>query len=328
MTDVADRAEIVVMVSCEMQRIESKGATGRDEKKTEHPGKGNPMNRLLGIGACQLQPVAGDVQKNMDALARQTDIMLRYSPWIKLICAPELSLQGPSQMEASAQPIPGPITDFCADLARSRGIYLVPGSLYERSANRIYNTAPVFDPEGNMIARYRKMYPWRPHEKTHSGRETVVFDIPSAGRVGICICYDLWFPEVIRDLVCKGAEIIVIPTFTWSQDRNQEIILSRAAALTNQCYVVSVNAAGPNAKGQSLIVDPEGNLLQQAGQLPENMVAMLDLAHTENIRNYGTCGVSRPVASFFHESHQFPHQAQDAPPRAMTAMEKLRPIED
>ena len=55
-----------------------------------------------------------------------------------------------------------------------------------------------------MVARYRKMYPWRPYEKTASGSKTVVFEITGVGRVGVCICYDLWFPEVIRDLVLQG----------------------------------------------------------------------------------------------------------------------------
>lgn len=293
-----------------------------------HPGKGNPMSRLLGVGACQIEPKSGDIQQNLDALARQVDIMRSYSPWIKLICAPELSLQGPYRMETTAQPIPGPITQFCSDLARTHGIYLIPGSIYEQAGETIYNTAPVFDPQGNLVARYRKMYPWRPYEKTTSGCETVVFDIPGAGRVGVCICYDLWFPEVIRDLVWKGAEVIVIPTFTSTQDRSQEIILCRAAAITNQCYVISINALGRGSKGQSLIVDPEGNILQQAGQLPENLMAILDLEHVRQVREYGTCGVSRSVASFIHESHCFPYQKERAQTPLTTTLRSLESIED
>jgi formamidase len=292
------------------------------------PGKGKTMNRLLGIGVCQLQSESGDTQKNMESLARQIEVMRNYSPWIKLVCAPELSLQGPYRMAASAQTIPGPITEFCSDLARKHGIYLIPGSLYEQAGELIYNTAPVFDPRGKMVARYRKMYPWRPYEKTASGSETVVFDITGSGRVGVCICYDLWFPEVIRDLVWKGAQVIVVPTFTGTQDRDQEIILCRAAAISNQCYVISINALGRGAKGQSLIVDPEGNVLQQAGQLPENLMAMLDLGQVDQIRKYGTCGVSRPVASFVHEAHRFPYQQAGARTPLVDTLESFNPIED
>ncbi|MCB2148179.1 MAG: carbon-nitrogen hydrolase family protein [Deltaproteobacteria bacterium] len=266
------------------------------------------MNRLLGMGVCQLETDTADIQKNMDSLAGQIKIMRAYSPWIKLVCAPELCLQGPYHMASSAETIPGPISDFCADLARKHEIYLIPGSLYEKAGNTVYNTSPVFTPQGKMVARYRKMYPWRPYEKTVSGSETVVFDIAGVGRVGVCICYDLWFPEVIRDLVFKGAEVIMVPTLTGTQDRSQEIILCRAAAIANQCYVASINGASRISKGESLIVDPEGNIMQKAGQLPENLMAMLDLSRVDQVRQYGTCGVSRPVASFLHESHRFPHQ--------------------
>jgi formamidase len=250
----------------------------------------------------------------MDALENQISVMRAYSPWIKLVCAPELCLQGPYHMETTAEAIPGPISTYCAELAREHEIYLIPGSLYEKAGDAIFNTAPVFNPQGQLVTRYRKMYPWRPYERTSSGTESVVFDIPDAGRVGICICYDLWFPEVVRDLVCKGAEVIVVPTYTGTQDRRQEIILCRAAAIYNQCYLVNVNALGKDAKGQSLIVDPEGNIMQMAGQLAENLMAMLDLNRVDQVRQYGTCGVSRPLASFLYESHPFPHQVKGAKP--------------
>lgn len=270
------------------------------------------MNRLLGIGLCQLDTDSAHTEKNMKSLGTQLGLMLRYSPWIQLVCAPELCLQGPFHMASAAEPIPGPISQFCADLARKYRVHLVPGSLYEKENDAIYNTAPVFDPQGQLIARYRKMYPWRPYEKTCSGNETVVFDVADVGRVGVCICYDLWFPEVSRDLVLKGAEIILVPTFTGTQDRRQEIILCRAAAISNQCYIASVNASGKGSKGQSLLVDPEGNVMQMAGRQPENLLAMLDLNRVDQVRRYGTCGVSRPITSFLHESHRFPHQSPGA----------------
>lgn len=276
------------------------------------------MSRLLGMGVCQFETDTASVQKNMESLAAQIRIMRAYSPWIKLVCAPELCLQGPYHMASSAETIPGPLSQFCADLAREHEIYLIPGSLYEKKGAAIYNTAPIFTPQGEMVARYRKMYPWRPHEKTASGSETVVFDVAGVGRVGVCICYDLWFPEVIRDLVFKGAEVILVPTLTSTQDRHQEIILCRAAAIANQCVVVSVNGAGQSAKGQSMIVDPEGNIVQKAGPFPENLMVMLDLDRVEQVRQYGTCGVTRPVASFLHEAHSFPHQNGGKTPLSAT----------
>ncbi len=268
------------------------------------------MSRLLGIGACQMETNYGDVQTNLETLAAHIRTIKFYSPWVKLVCAPELIIPGMSRMSDTAQPIPGPITSYCSDLAKKNGVYLVPGSIYEKSGRSIFNTAPVFDPKGNLIATYRKMYPWRPHEKTNSGKQTVTFQIAGIGTVGLCICYDLWFPEVVRDLVWKGAEVILVPTLTGTQDRRQELILCQAAAAINQCYLVSVNGLGPGGKGQSVIIDPEGNIVQRADQLPENMIAMLDLEQVDQVRQYGNSGVSRVLGSYFHEKHRFRHQKE------------------
>jgi len=268
------------------------------------------MSRLLGIGACQMKTTRGDIQTNLERLARHVRAVKFYSPWVNLICAPELIIPGMSPMKETAQPIPGQISEFCSDLAKSHGVYLIPGSIYEQTGDGIYNTAPVFDASGNLLTTYRKMYPWRPHEKTVAGSHTVTFEVAGVGVVGLCICYDLWFPEVIRDLVWKGAEVVLVPTLTSTQDRRQELILCRAAAAMNQCYIVSVNGLMPGGLGRSVIVDPEGRVVQEAGQLTENMMAMLDLDQVTHVRQYGTCGVSRVMASFFHESQRFDYQSK------------------
>jgi formamidase len=269
------------------------------------------MSKELGIGTCQIDTVPGDIERNMQALERSIEAIKYNSPRVSLVCAHELCIQGTANMESVAQEIPGRITELCSAVARKHNIYLVPGSLYEKKDGAFHNTAPVFDPQGSIIAAYRKLYPWRPNEKTTPGRQTMVFDIPGIGRVGLCICYDLWFPEVTRDLAWKGADVIVIPTSTTTPDRRQEIVLARAAAIVNQCFVVSVNGTGKGGIGQSLIADPEGNIMQMTGQVPENMAAMLDLDRVKSIRKNGTCGITRPMASFFHEQHRFDYQKMD-----------------
>ncbi len=273
------------------------------------------MSRLLGMAACQLEVIPGEIENNMKNMVKQVELIKYYSPWVKIVVASELIIQGSPNFESLAQTIPGPISEFCSDLAKKHNIYLIPGSIYEKKGDKIYNSSPVFDDKGQIIETYYKMYPWRPHEKTTSGEKTLVFDIPGLAKIGLCNCYDLWFPEVIRDLVFKGAEIIFIPTAAGTQDRDQEIILTRAAAIQNQCYVVSINGLGKNGvssggKGHSLIVDPEGNIVQKAGQLQENLIAMLDLDAVQRSRDYGISGVSRPLASFFHEKHRFDYQTQ------------------
>jgi len=266
------------------------------------------MNRTIGIGTCQIPTIPGKVEENKQNLVRQIKMLKFYCPWLSFVSAHELCLQGAAGMELTAEEIPGPMTEFCADLACTYGIYLLPGTMYEKDGDRYYNTAPLFDPQGNLIATYRKMYPWRPYETVTPGTDTTVIEIPGIGTIGICICYDLWFPELIRDLIWKGAELIVIPTSTTTPDRQQELVLCRAAAITNQCYIVSINGTGRSGTGQSVIVDPEGTVIQHTGQTSETMSAILDLDHVQRIRSYGTCGVTRPVASFFHERHRFDYQ--------------------
>ncbi|MCP4147498.1 MAG: carbon-nitrogen hydrolase family protein, partial [bacterium] len=253
------------------------------------------MSGLLGLGACQMEVDPDDVQKNLDLMARQVKLIKYYSPWVKLAVTPELCFQGASGFEKKARKIPNTITEFCSQVAKDNNIYLIPGSIYEKQGDDIYNASPVFDDKGDMIEIYRKMYPWRPHEKTVSGNKTLVFDIPDIGRIGLCNCYDLWFPELIRDLVFKGALIILIPTAAGTQDRAQEIILARAAAIQNQCFIVSVNGAGSGGKGESLIADPEGNIVQKAGQRNENLIAMIDFDTVRMSRDYGIASVSRPL---------------------------------
>ncbi len=285
------------------------------------------MSGLLGLGACQMEVDPDDVQKNLDLMARQVKLIKYYSPWVKLAVTPELCFQGASGFEKKARKIPNSITEFCSQVAKDNNIYLIPGSIYEKQGDNIYNASPVFDDKGDIIDIYRKMYPWRPHEKTVSGNKTLVFDIPDIGRIGLCNCYDLWFPELIRDLVFKGALIILIPTAAGTQDRAQEIILARAAAIQNQCFIVSVNGAGSGGKGESLIADPEGNIVQKAGQRNENLIAMIDLDAVRLSRDYGIAGVSRPLASFFHEKHRFDYQSQPFEKSAVYGENKLEKTE-
>ena len=121
----------------------------------------------------------------------------------------------------------------------------MPGSIYERDGDRIYNTAPVIDPDGKVVARHRKIYPFLPYERDVAcGDAHTVFDIPDVGRFGVSICYDMWFPETTRALAWMGAEVILHPSLTNTVDRDVEIAIARASAATNQCYFIDLNCAG------------------------------------------------------------------------------------
>ena len=131
---------------------------------------------------------------------------------------------------------------------------------------RLFNTAVAISPEGEVVARYRKLFPWRPYEALEPGSEFVTFDIPGKGRVGLAICFDGSFPEVARQLAWLGADVIIQPTLTTTRDREMEVVMSRANAFANQVFVVNVNGASPSGVGESVIVDPEGTIMQHAGE--------------------------------------------------------------
>ena len=170
----------------------------------------------------------------------------------------------------------------------------MPGSLYERDGEHIYNTAIAVSPAGEIVAKYRKVFPWQPYENTTPGSEFVVFDIPGKGRIGLAICYDGSFPETARQLAWLGAEVVLQPTLTSTRDREMELVCARANSWTNQMFTVNLNGADPWAVGASVIVDPEGVIRQQAGSGEEIMVETIDLDMVTKVRTYGTCGLNRP----------------------------------
>ena len=148
--------------------------------------------------------------------------------------------------------VPGPLTDELAAIARANGVWLVPGSVFERGEDgRVHNTALVLSPEGELVASYRKVFPWQPHEPSAPGDRFVTFDVPDVGRLGLSICYDGSFPETCRELAWMGAEVVLQVSLTTTSDRAQELVMARANAIFNQLYVVSLNAGSPAGLGRA-----------------------------------------------------------------------------
>jgi predicted amidohydrolase len=239
---------------------------------------------------------------SLDLFAGQVRRLARAYPAVRLFAFPELHVCGhrpdedPEQvMNAAAQVLDGPRGAALAALARELGLWLVPGSVYERGEDgRVYNTAPVYSPEGKRVAAYRKIFPWRPYETTAAGDRFVVFDMAGHGRVGLSICYDAWFPETTRHLAWQGAGLVLNLVRTPTVDRAQELVLARANAIVNQVFMASVNAAPPDGIGRTALVDPEGRVRAEAGPEPEIVVTdVLDLGETRRVRRHGTAGLTR-----------------------------------
>jgi predicted amidohydrolase len=261
------------------------------------------MSRTLTVAAVQAAPLA--IGTPLDAFAAQ--VREARDAGAELVVFPELHLFGTEtwpvdertrRQRAAAIPLDGDFVRELCGIARDAGVWLVPGSVCERGENdELFNTALTIAPDGTLVASYRKVFPWRPFEPYDPGDRFVTFDLDRT-TAGLSICYDSWFPEVTRHLAWMGAEVVVNIVKTTTPDRAQELVLARANSIVNQTFTVSVNCAAPIGKGQSIVVDPEGEVLATAGAEPETLMVDLDLDHVSRVREHGTAGSNRMWSQF------------------------------
>lgn len=225
-----------------------------------------------------------------------------------LVVLPEVfSWRGPRGDEVSmAEPVPGPTTEYCGDLARQFRLYLVAGSILERSPvpGKVFNTSCVFSPEGRLIGQYRKIHLFdvdlpervsvRESDTRTPGDEVVVVDT-DLGTIGLSICYDLRFPELYRRLVQRGATIITVPAaFTAPTGKAHWEPLLRARAIENQAYVLAPNQYGRTPHGFSdyghtMVIGPWGEVLGSAADGEAVVCASLDPDRVQTVRREMPC---------------------------------------
>src|SRR5437764_4713647 len=204
-------------------------------------------------------------------------------------------------LHGAAEPLEqGESVEAMAAWARLHGVTLVGGSITERRDGRakLSNTSLVFDPDGNIVATYRKIHlfdvevggvTYLESEAEEPGDEPVVVDV-EGWRIGLSVCYDVRFPELYRILTLEGAELLTVPAhFTTPTGKDHWHVLLRARAIENQAYVaaaaqVGETLAGKPAYGRSLIVDPWGTVLAQAPDEETVVAAELDRARLADIR--------------------------------------------
>ena len=198
------------------------------------------------------------------------------------------------------------------EMARRHGVWLIPGSFFEKRDGAIYNMTPVIDPTGEIVARYRKIFPFAPYEEASApGDEVCVFDVPGAGRFGVAICYDMWFPELQRQMTSMGAEVILNPVMANFVDRPADLAIVQASAAMFQSYVVSINGLGVGGNGQSMIVDPAGRILAQAQSHEAFLPMEIDFDVVRRQRERGLLGLGQPLKSFRDRPMEFPVYGPD-----------------
>lgn len=185
-------------------------------------------------------------------------------------------------------------------LAKKHGIYLAAGSVPEVEDGKIYNTAYIFDREGNQIGKHRKVHlfdidvkggqAFKESDTLTAGTWNTVFET-EFGKIGTCICFDCRFPELGRLMVLEGAHIIIVPgAFNLTTGPAHWEIMFRSRAIDNQCYVIGTSPArDPEgsyvAWGHSMVVDPWGTIVSEMDEKPGVQITDIDLEKVGAIRD-------------------------------------------
>lgn len=197
----------------------------------------------------------------------------------------------------------GPLQREMAEMARSLGLWIVAGTLPIRvpdQPGKVYAASLVFDPTGRCVARYDKIHLFdveimgteRYRESgtiAHGALQAVTVATPH-GQLGLTVCYDLRFPELYRQLVAAGAEILCVPSaFTFKTGQAHWEVLLRARAIENQCYVIApgqtgTHPGGRSTWGHSMIIDPWGSILGQVETGAGIAVAELPMTPLQDLR--------------------------------------------
>lgn len=267
-----------------------------------------PVARTIKVGLVQMS-VSEDRQtvfQKIESLVTQC-----VDQGAQLICLQELPFdpyfcqsEDHSQFQ-KAEGLDGSVSRFCSELSRKHEIVLLAGLFERRAPGLFHNSFLVFETDGTLSGCYRKTHiPDDPnyYEKfyfTPGDNEFPTFET-SVGKIGICICWDQWFPEAARLTALGGAEVIFFPTaIGWLDEDKQDfgssqldawVTIMRSHAIANGVYVCAANRVGTESQiefwGNSFVCDPYGNVISRADQSEQVLVEELDLDLSETARTH------------------------------------------
>ncbi|MDF3413109.1 carbon-nitrogen hydrolase family protein [Sulfitobacter sp. M57] len=253
-----------------------------------------------------VQMYVNALHPNVEGMLQRLDLLMMRFPWTQMVLFSELAPFGP--LEEFKLPPENDIIDKFCEAARRHKIWLIPGSMFLTSPEDglVRNTSLVINPDGDVIRRYAKMFPFLPYEEgVAAGTDFCVFDVPEVGRFGLSICYDMWFPETTRQLTSQGVEVLLHPVLTGTTDRDAELAIARATAAQFQCYVIDVNGLGAGGVGRSCIVDPTSLVLHQSQGQEDMFPIEIDLSMVRRQRETGMKGLGQVLKSFRDRSTDF-----------------------
>ncbi|MFH9981491.1 carbon-nitrogen family hydrolase [Streptomyces sp. NPDC017179] len=248
--------------------------------------------------------IAVDEGESVDSRRQRVAALVCEQAGADLVVLPELWTTGAfafAEFEREAEPLEGPTYEAMAKAASDAGVWLHAGSIPERvvsdgdpagGAAALYNTSLVFSPSGELAAVYRKIHRFG-FDKGEAvlmsaGRELVTVPLPDT-TLGLATCYDLRFPELFRGLVDAGAQTLVVPAGWPERRRAHWTLLARARAVEDQAFVLACGTAGTHAgvpqAGHSIVVDPWGEVLAEAGPGEEVLTVDLDPARVQATRD-------------------------------------------
>nr|WP_223245098.1 carbon-nitrogen family hydrolase [Streptomyces sp. CBMA156] len=241
-----------------------------------------------------IQLAVSDAEPPAERRARAA-ALVRAQQGADLVVLPELWPLGGFAYDLwsdGAETLDGPTSDAMSAAARAAGVWLHAGSIVERDPDGpIYNTSLLFSPDGELVHTYRKIhrFGFDTGEAVVMGAGQEIVTAPTDfATLGLATCYDLRFPELFRALLDAGSQLLVVPSAWPARRREHWTLLARARAVEEQCFVLGCNTAGTHAgveqAGYSLVVDPWGRVLAEAGAGEEVLTVEFDPAEVAKAR--------------------------------------------